>query len=329
MKTIVKDPDKLQKKQYAKDKSFLRKKVSIVDHELQIHEMFKRNPNLKKSGVVTSYTEEQIIEIYKCSQDPIYFINNYCYIINLDVGMCKFNTRDYQKILINKIDDNKRLLVKFPRQSGKTTTIAAYAVWRMIFHSHSQIAILANKNLTAKGILQKIRLMYENIPTWLQVGIIEWNKQTIELENGSKCLAAATSSSAIRSMSINFLIIDEAAFIASGIWDEFYASVFPTVASSKQAKICLISTPCGLNHFYKFWQDSLIGKGEFKRMEIPWNAIPDRDDEFKKEIVETFDLDYWLQEFECFDKYTKIEVLDKVTGIVEKITINDFLEWCQ
>lgn len=293
--------DKLQDKQHRKEKLLIKKMISILDHQLSRNEMYKGNRNLRKAGVKIKYTEEQILEINRCRKNPIYFINKYCYIVNLDDGLVKFKTRFYQDKLIKLFNKEKRVVVKFPRQSGKTVTTAAYAVWEAIFKKHSQIAILANKAKTAIGILQKVRLIYESLPNWLQSGIITWNKATIDLENGSKIEASATSSSAIRSMSISTLIIDECAFIEPGIWGEFYASVFPTVSSSKKSKIFLISTPKGMNHFYKFWSDSINPKtnSQFKNYEIEWNDVPNRDEKFKKEVIGEFGKEFWDQEFEC------------------------------
>jgi hypothetical protein len=296
-----KNADKLQIKQFKKDRLYIQKQISVIEHKLAQHEMFKRNPNLKKAGVKIPYSKYQLNEVIKCSQDPVYFINNYCYIVNLDEGLIKFQTRKYQSNLINIFHNNKRIVVKFPRQTGKTVSTAAYAVWQAIFEPIAAIAILANKQMTAVGILQKVRLIYENLPSWMQVGVITWNKGSIELENGSEIKASSTSSSAIRSMSISTLIIDECAFIQPGIWGEFFASVYPTVSSSKKSKIILISTPKGMNHFYKFWTEAnnKDSRSDFVPYEIAWDTPPGRDEAFKKSVIAEFSRSYWDQEFEC------------------------------
>ena len=293
--------DKLHDAVYKAEYKTLRSLVSKADFKLTPDQYFERNPNLKKAGVVTEYTPEQIVELNRCFKDPKYFINNYCYIVNLDEGLIKFNTRDYQDNLIDLMNENRRVIVKFPRQSGKTVTTASYVVWQIIFQPYSAIAILANKAKTAIGILQKVRLLYENLPGWIQVGVEEWNKSAISLENGSRVEASATSSSAIRSMSISTLIIDECAFVPKNIWSDFYASVYPTVSSSKKAKIFLISTPNGMNHFYKFWSDATNEKSdsEFVHYEIQWNDVPGRDEKFRKKVIAEFGKEYWDQEFNC------------------------------
>jgi len=294
--------DILQKKVFKAEYEFLKTGKTVLGEKLKPHQYFKKNPNLKRSGLGNDslpVTAEQIIELNICSNDPIYFINKYCYIVNLDDGLIQFKTRDYQDELITRIHKNNRVIVKFPRQSGKTVSTAAYAVWQLIFRPFSAIAILANKAKTAIGILQKVRLLYENLPHWIQIGVKEWNKGSVELENNSRIEASATSSSAIRSMSISTLIIDECAFVEKGIWSDFFASVYPTVSSSKKAKIILISTPNGMNHFYKFWEDAVKGRSDFVPYEIEWDAIPGRDEQFKSKVVSEFGVEYWNQEFAC------------------------------
>jgi len=296
-----KNADKLQIKQFKKDRLYIQKQISVIQHKLAPYEMFNKNPNLKKAGVKLPYSEDQLKEVLRCSKDPVYFINNYCYIVNLDEGLIKFQTREYQSNLINIFHNNKRIVVKFPRQTGKTVSTAAFAVWQAIFEPIAAIAILANKQMTAVGILQKVRLIYENLPSWMQVGVITWNKGSIELENGSEIKASSTSSSAIRSMSISTLIIDECAHIQPGVWGEFFASVYPTVSSSKKAKVILISTPKGMNHFYKFWTEAnnKDSRSAFVPYDIAWNIPPGRDEEFKKSVIAEFSQAYWDQEFEC------------------------------
>lgn len=303
--------DKLQNKQFKADYKTLKNSVTVINKKLLPHQYFEKNPNLKKAGVKFNYTPLEMLEIKKCFDDPIYFINRYCYIVNLNTGLTLFNTYDYQDTLINIMNEHNRVIVKFPRQSGKTTTTAAYVVWQLIFQPYSAVAILANKEKTAIGILQKVRILYENLPAWIQSGVKEWSKKSIKLENGSCAEASATSSSAIRSMSIKTLIIDEAAFIDRNIWGEFYASVYPTVSSSKSAKIFLISTPNGMNHFYKIWNEANIPddavdkegnklkKSDFIPFQIAWNDVPDRDEKFKRKVIGEFGIDYWNQEFNC------------------------------
>jgi hypothetical protein len=244
---------------------------------------YMNNPNLKKIGVNISYTEEQILEIQKCIEDPIYFVDNYCYIVTLDHGIQQFKLYDCQKKKIKTIHENRRIIIMESRQAGKTTTSAAYILWYTLFQSDKNVAILANKEKTSREILSRYQLMYENLPIWMQQGIKVWNKGDIELENGSKCFTAATTAAGIRSKSVNLLYIDEAAIIPNNIADQFFTSVYPVVSAGKTTKILITSTPLGYNHFWKFWNDAENGRNGFVPLFIPYWEIPGRDEKWASE----------------------------------------------
>jgi hypothetical protein len=261
--------------------------------------VYRGNSNLKNSGIDLEYTQEQIEEILKCKDDPIYFIKKYIKIISLDRGLVDFELYDYQETLINLCHDNKRICAKMPRQVGKTTTVAAYVCHYITFNQYKTAAILGNKESIAREILSRIKLMVEQLPKWLQSGITEWNKGNIKFDNGCEIIASATSSSAIRGRAVAMLILDEYAFISKGVYEDFINSVYPTVASSKEAKIIIISTPFGLNHFYKMCMEAKNEQNGFKYLEVLWNQIPGRDEEFKKKtIAELGSVERWRQEFE-------------------------------
>ena len=241
------------------------------------------NSNLKKIGVPISYTEEQIIEIQKCSEDPIYFIDNYAYIVTLDHGIQQFKLYDCQKKKIKTIHENRRVIIMESRQAGKTTTSAAYILWYTLFQADKNVAILANKEKTSREILSRYQLMYENLPIWMQQGIKVWNKGDVELENGSKVFTAATTAAGIRSKSVNLLYIDEAAIIPNNIADQFFTSVYPVVSAGTSSKILITSTPLGYNHFWKFWNDAENGRNGFTPLFIPYWEIPGRDEKWANE----------------------------------------------
>ncbi len=244
---------------------------------------YLRNPNLKKIGVPISFTEEQIIEINKCSEDPVYFIDNYCYIVTLDHGIQQFKLYDCQKEKINVIHDNRRIIIMESRQAGKTTTSAAYILWYTLFQPDKQVAILANKDKTAREILSRYQLMYEYLPIWMQQGIKTWNKGDVELENGSKVFTAATTAAGIRGKSVNLLYIDEAAIIPNNIADQFFTAVYPVVSAGQTTKILITSTPLGYNHFWKFWNDAEHGRNGFIPLFIPYWKIPGRDEKWAED----------------------------------------------
>ena len=150
-----------------------------------------------------------------------------------------------------------------PRQTGKSTTCVSYLLHYAIFNDSVNIGILANKAATARELLGRLQTAYENLPKWMQQGIMVWNKGSLELENGSKILVTSTSASAVRGMSFNILFLDEFAFVPNHIADSFFASVYPTITSGKSTKVIMVSTPHGMNHFYRYWHDAEKGKNEY------------------------------------------------------------------
>ena len=260
---------------------------------------YNGNPLLKKARAAIEWTDEMKQEYIKCKLDPIYFAERYIQIVNVDRGLIPIELYDYQKEIIQKITDNRRVTVVTSRQAGKTTTAATVILHYILFNDHKRVALLANKGDAAREILERIKISYEALPAWLQQGVVEWNKGNIELENGCIVIAGATSSSAIRGKSINLLYIDEAAFVEG--WDEFFASVFPTISSGETTKILFTSTPNGLNHFYKTCMGAKEGTNGYQYVEVPWNRVPGRGEAWQKETLAAMDFDYekFDQEFNC------------------------------
>lgn len=262
-------------------------------------ETYLGNPNLKRSNVSLEYTEEQVAEYMKCAADPEYFIKNYVKIVNIDKGFIPFEPYDFQVEIIDSVVENRFVICKMPRQSGKTTTIAALLLHQAIFNIDFNIAILANKLAQAREILSRIQRAYEALPKWLQQGILEWNKGNIELENGSKILASATSSSAIRGGSFNLIYLDEFAFVPKNLQDDFFASVYPTISSGNTSKVLITSTPNGLDMFYKIWVDSENKRNDYARIDVHWSDVPGRDEKWKKQTISNTSEDQFRVEFEC------------------------------
>jgi hypothetical protein len=262
-------------------------------------ETYLGNPNLKRSNVSLEYTEEQISEYLKCQKDPEYFIRTYVKIVNIDKGFIPFEPYKFQVDIIDSVTENRFVICKMPRQSGKTTTIAALLLHQAIFNIDFNIAILANKLAQAREILSRIQRAYEALPKWLQQGVVEWNKGNIELENGSKILASATSSSAIRGGSFNLIYLDEFAFVPKNLQDDFFASVYPTISSGNTSKVLITSTPNGLDMFYKIWVDSENNRNAYKRIDVHWSDVPGRDEKWKAETIQNTSEDQFRVEFEC------------------------------
>ena len=257
------------------------------------------NPNLKKANVPNEWTEAQIAEFLKCSEDPVYFIKTYVKIVSLDKGLVPFDMYDFQTEMVHKFHNNRFNIAKLPRQSGKSTIVTSYLLWYTLFNQEVNVAILANKAATSREMLQRLQKSYEHLPKWLQQGIIQWNRGSLELENGSKIMAASTSSSAVRGMSFNVIFLDEFAFVPNHIADEFFSSVYPTISSGKSTKVIIISTPHGMNMFYKLWHDSERGKNEYVNTEVHWSQIPGRDDKWKAQTIANTSESQFKVEFEC------------------------------
>ena len=244
---------------------------------------YNGNDLLKPAGFEMQFTSEQVKELMKCKEDPIYFIENYCYIVSLDRGLILFSLYDCQREKVDTIMNNRKVILMEGRQQGKTITSAACILHYTIFNSNKTVAILANKSTAAREVLSRYQIMYENLPLWMQQGIKTWNKGDVELENGSKVFTSATSTSGIRGKSVNWLYIDEAAIIPNNVAEEFFTSTYPTIMAGETTKVLLTSTPLGYNHFWKYWNDAQEGRNGFVALQIPYWKIPGRDDKWAAE----------------------------------------------
>lgn len=287
---------------------------------------YNNDKRLRRAEVKIEMTPEQIKEVVKCRNDIEYFLKTYVKIVSLDEGLVDFELWDYQVKLMKLMQEKTRLINLSPRQSGKSISTCGFFLHYIIFNKWKNIAILANKEKVARKILAKVKLMYRNLPMWLQRGVEEWNKNSIKLDNGCFVEASATSASGIRGDSISILYIDETAFVDKNLWDEFYASVYPTVASSKKSKIILSSTPRGMNHFYKMWTDAKNKRNDFYPFEVNWKEVPYMDEEYKKKIIAEFDEEKWLQEWECVWGKSKITILDTITNKIVELSMEELTE---
>ena len=257
------------------------------------------NPNLKKIGEQIEFTPEHLKEYMKCIQDPIYFAENYIKIVHVDRGFVPLDMYNYQKEITTKITNSRRVAVLTARQSGKTTTAVAVILHYILFNEYKTVAILANKGDAAREVLDRVKIAYEALPKWIQQGVEEWNKGNITLENGCKIYAGTTTSSAIRGKSISFLYLDEVAFIEG--YDEFFASVYPTISSGESTKLLMTSTPNGLNHFWKTCKGAEEGTNGYEFTKVMWYDVPGRDDKWYQETLEALDFDEqkFKQEYCC------------------------------
>ena len=263
------------------------------------YEHYLGNPLLKKSNVPVNWTKDNILEYQKCMEDPIYFIKNYIKIVSLDEGLVPFELYDFQEEIVNTIHNDRFTICKLPRQSGKSTTLVSYILHYVLFNSNMNVAILANKAATARDILGRLQLAYENLPKWLQQGVVSWNKGSVDLENGSRVVASSTSSSAVRGGSYNMIFLDEFAFVPTNVAEDFFSSVYPTISSGKSTKVIIVSTPNGMNLFYKLWVDAENKRNSYNIIDVHWSAIPGRDDKWRTETIANTSEEQFRREFEC------------------------------
>jgi hypothetical protein len=272
---------------------------------------YRNNPKLKPPGIELQYTKEQLDEYIKCANDPVYFCNKYIKVKTLDKGIMPFELYDYQQKFVDYIHKNRFVISKWPRQSGKSTSVIGYICHYITFNQSVSVAILANRLKTAKDELySKLQLAYENLPQFLQQGVVEWNKTSLKLENGSRVVCDATSSGAIRGGSFNFLLLDEYAFLPSHVAEEFYASTYPTISAGTTTKLVIVSTPNGMNHFHKLWVDANRAEGhklknKFIPVEVSWRDVPitsggrKRDDVWAAEQIANTSPEQFEQEYGC------------------------------
>jgi hypothetical protein len=257
------------------------------------------NPNLKKANVQQSWTKKELQEYATCMEDPIYFIQNYVKIVSLDEGLVPFKMYSFQKEMVGTFHNNRFTICKLPRQSGKSTVMVSYLLHYALFNPSVNIAILANKAATARDLLSRLQLAYEHLPKWLQQGVMSWNKGSLELENGSKILASSTSASAVRGGSYNIIFLDEFAYVPSNVAEQFFSSVYPTISSGQSTKVMIVSTPHGMNMFYKIWTDAEEKRNSYIPIEVHWSEVPGRDEKWKKETIANTSEQQFNTEFEC------------------------------
>ena len=293
------------------------------------------NPLLKAAYIPIEYDKDTLEEYLKCSNDPVYFAKNYMKIIHVDHGLMPFDLYGYQEELVQTMHDNRFVICKMPRQTGKSTTIVAYLLHYALFNAQSNIAILANKGSTSREILQRLKTAYENLPKWLQQGVVVWNRGNIELENGSKVISASTSSSAVRGSSFNIIFMDEFAHIdPPRLAEEFFNSVYPTISSGNTTKVFIVSTPKGLNMFYKMWVDADEGRSDYVPLEVHWSQTPGRDQAWKEETIRNTSELQFSQEYECdfigsqntLISPSKLKTLPYKPPIIKKDSLDVYVE---
>jgi len=277
------------------------------------------NPNVKRDGVDQDWTQEEVLEYAKCMKDPSYFCRTYVKVVHLDKGLVNFDLYPYQEKMFEHFQDNRFSIVLACRQSGKSISSVGYLLWYSLFHPEKTIAILANKGATAREMLARVTLMLENLPFFLQPGCKALNKGSIEFSNNSRILAAATSGSSIRGMSVNLLFLDEFAFVENAA--EFYTSTYPVISSGKDTKVIITSTANGIgNMYHKIWEGAVQKTNEFKPFTVNWWDVPGRDEEWKRQTISNtsqlqFDQEFGNTFFGTGDTLIRAETLLELRAI--------------
>ena len=260
---------------------------------------YQSNPNLPNEQYRHAFTQRELEEYQKCVDDPVYFAKKYIRIINVDKGLIPFDMWDFQEDMVNTFHNNRFSICKLPRQVGKSTTSVAYILHQVLFNEQFVVAILANRAPTARELLGKLKLAFEYLPMFLKQGIKEWNKGSIWLANGSRVLADSTSGSSVRGFSFNLIFLDEFAFVPNNIAEEFFMSTYPTISSGQKSKVVIVSTPNGMNLFYKQWMDAVEGRSDYKHIEIHWSRVPGRDQKWAEQTIRNTSQRQFDQEFGC------------------------------
>jgi len=289
------------------------------------NDFYNGNPQIKKSGVKQNFTEWEVQEYIKCRDDIVHFAKTYVKIITLDYGLQLFEPYEYQNRMLEAFEDHRFTINLLPRQTGKTTVVAAYLLHYALFTPEKAIGILANKEATSREILDRIKRMLENLPFFLQAGVKEYNKKNVIFGNDSQLLAFATGSDAVRGRSFNLIYLDEFAFVEHA--DDFYTSTYPVISSGKETKVIITSTPLGMNLFYKLWTDAKNGRNLYHPIEVMWNEHPDRDEAWREETIKNIGLKKYKQEYACKFIGSTDTLIDgdKLTSLVwdEPIDVDD------
>lgn len=262
-------------------------------------EGYNGNPNLPRIDYVHAFTQTEIDEYQKCAADPVYFTKKYMKIVHVDMGLVPFEMWNFQEDMIKSFHKNRFSICKLPRQVGKTTTSVAFILHSILFNENYNVAILANKAVTAREIVGRLQLAYEHLPRFLQQGVNEWNKGNITLANGSKVQADSTSGSSVRGRSYSMIFLDEFAHIPNNIAESFFMSTYPTISSGKTTKVIIVSTPNGLNMFYRMWTEAVEKRSDYVPIEIHWSMVPGRDENWKEQTIRNTSEEQFDQEFNC------------------------------
>lgn len=267
-----------KKIEWALNKSNTKKDGSFVeDLRLRMDQTFAKKPALMQAGLGLELTPLQQEEWVKCALDVVYFVENYYRITTIDRGFILFEPFEFQKEMLQAFQDNRFTILATSRQAGKTTVAAAFLLWFVLFHPDKEVAILANKERQAREIMDRMQKALQDLPFFLQSGLEKYGTTEMAFENGSKVFVYATSPDAIRGRSCSLVYLDEFAFVDGD--EEFWESVYPTLASGSSSRCIITSTPKGQRGmFYALWQgadpDENGNTNGFFKKKVTWQDVP-------------------------------------------------------
>lgn len=266
---------------------------------------------VKKPGTRERLGDRHIEELRRCTLDPVYFVSHWVKVQHPVKGAVPFRLYDYQIDMIRAFERYQWVVAMTARQMGKTSTAAAYMLWRAMFRPDQMILIAANKERQALEVMQRVRYAYEMLPNWLKCGAPTYNKGSIEFDNGSRIISCATSEDTGRGYAVSLLYLDEFAFVRPTIATEFWTSIQPTLSTGGS---CIITSTPNFDddQFARIWHDATniwdetgrpredgTGVNGFYAIMVPWHRHPERDENWARAQKAKIGERRFRREYEC------------------------------
>ena len=230
------------------------------------------NTKLIKPDLVYKRTPEEVEDVIRCMQDPLYFASK-CFLMTPE-GLQQVKMRDYQEEYLTNLKENRFNILLAARQSGKSVTTAIFGLWKILFASDRNGLILSKSGAAGRDLLKKIKDMYLYLPYHLKCGTLKWNQSEISFDNNSSLKTEAFSSTAGVGSTLNLVILDEFAWCPANEVQLFYENVIPTVTTMPDSNVCICSTQNGFNKFYEIYQGAVTGKSMYHAQKIDWWQVP-------------------------------------------------------
>ena len=268
---------------------------------------------IKRAHKKHKYTKDQVLKLEQCmhpKNGPLFFMETFMKIQHPTKGEMEFHPYPFQKRLIESYNNNRFSISMLPRQTGKTTCAAGYIIWYAMFYPNSSILIAAHKYAGASDIMSRVRYSYEMLPEWIKAGVVQYNRNSIEFDNGSKIMATTTTENTGRGMSLTMIYCDEFAFVQPpDKAKEFWTSLSPTLSTG--GKCMITSTPnSDEDQFAMIWKeankrfdeygnDKIVGTNGFYAMKAHWSEHPDRDETWAETEKARIGEERFRREHEC------------------------------